>query len=114
MLKRAEKLAELSTCYRKHGAVIVKGGRVLSVGINSLRDIEPRYKSGVKAPGIHAEVAAIRGVGRDVDLSGATIYVARVNGKGPQMSKPCPDCQIALKNAGIRKVFYTVDNTIDL
>lgn len=32
----------------------------------------------------------------------------------PMMSKPCPMCQEALREAGIKKIFYTIDGEIDL
>lgn len=51
----------------------------------------------------------------DVDLKNATIYVARVNNSGEQMmSKPCINCQEALRARGIKKVFFTIDRSMGL
>lgn len=76
-------------------AVIVKGGAVLSVGINR------NYN--------HAERRAIR---PHVDYSGSTIYVMRHNGR---ISRPCVDCQRIILEAGIgRAVFIGADNRTEV
>lgn len=115
MLTRAMRVAELSTCKQRHGAVIVKGGRVISVGINTMRNDPDKVEDARTQSSVHAEVAAIRAVGHDVNLKGAEIYIARVSKKGePMMSGPCDNCQDALRSAGIRKVHYTIDSEIEL
>lgn len=91
----------------KHGAVIVKGGRVISIGINKNRN-HPTIVSSehIKTHcSVHAEVDALRKV---KNAKGATIYVARVNKRGQdRLSRPCDRCHKAIKDAGIRKVVYT-------
>ena len=100
----------------RHGAVIYRGGRALCHGTNIDKNSvyvvpDPRTQSGV-----HAEARAIRKALADgIDLEGATIYVARVLKSGkPAMSKPCVNCQELLKSVGIRKVFYTIDRSMEL
>lgn len=105
---RAMKAAELSEEKQKHGAVIYKGGSLISVGINAI-DNDPLFV-GVDAinPKTHAEAMAIRACNPDVDLSNAIIYVARVNNNGdPVLSKPCATCQKAIEDAKIKRVVYT-------
>lgn len=113
-LDRALILAENSTCKQRHGAIIVRGGRTLSVGINTYR-MDPHTivdEIIVKDFSWHAEVAAIRAY--KGDLTGATLYVARLSRRGEAaMSKPCINCQKAIKDAGIKKVFYTIDEQLD-
>jgi deoxycytidylate deaminase len=91
----------------KHGSVIVKGGRVISTGVNKERS-HPRIVSSEHIKqhcSVHAEVDAIK---RAKDVSGATIYVARVNRRGEQRdSRPCSRCYEAIKESGIRKIVYT-------
>ena len=113
-LEQASRLASMSTCRFKHGAVIVKGGRVLAVGVNaytsslSLTDILEK-----EGRSIHAEAAAIKAMGGSA--KGATIYVARINRLGePRMSKPCNACMKLIKEAEIKKVVYTIEHTIDV
>lgn len=100
-------MASQSSCRMKHGSVIVKGGRVISTGVNKERS-HPRIVSSEHIKqhcSVHAEVDAIK---RARDVSGATIYVARVNRRGEQRdSRPCSRCYEAIKESGIRKIVYT-------
>lgn len=58
---------------------------------------------------LHAEIAALISSGR-VDLSGAEIYIYRENKHGKiASSKPCVSCTQALKDAGVRHVYYTTN-----
>lgn len=102
------KVAELSTAKQRHGAVIYKGGSVLSVGVNAVHN-DPLFTGEfTRNPNTHAETQAIRACSPDIDLSNATLYVARVNKRGePMYSKPCKTCQEAIDLAGIKKVIYT-------
>lgn len=117
MLSRASVLASTSEQKYRHGAVIVKGGSVVSFGINRHKNNPAIFGDDVvslRQSSLHAEVAAIKAAGR-ADLSGSVIYVARVSRSGDQvMSKPCDLCQKALVEAGIKKVFYTIDSEMDL
>jgi deoxycytidylate deaminase len=110
-LNLAMKIAEPSECNHRHGAVIVRGGSVLSVGMNKWRNevalVEQLHKDGRSTDiSVHAEIDALS---RVADPRGATIYVARVNRTGdPRLSKPCTACSTALKDAGISKIIYTI------
>lgn len=90
----------------RHGAIIVKGGSVLSVGINKSRThdswINDRPRNQCS---IHAEISAIRSAG---NVSGATLYVCRVNKLNElRLSAPCTNCQDYIEMSGIRKVVYS-------
>lgn len=115
-LDRAIELAKLSDCRYRHGAVIVKHGKTVSVGINATIN-DPRFLDDPTAAihaAIHAEVAALNAI-RKVDLRGATIYVARVSKRGePMMSMPCARCQKALTARGVKKIVYTIDHMVVL
>ena len=91
----------------KHGSVIVKGGRVISTGINKDRS-HPRIVSTEHIKdhcSVHAEIDAIK---KAKDVTGATIYVARVNKRGKARdSRPCTRCYEVIKNNGIKKIIYT-------
>lgn len=107
-LLRALKVAELSSANQRHGAVIYKGGSVLSLGVNTVPNDHLSTGEFTGSPNTHAETQAIRACGPDVDLSNTTLYVARVNKNGiPMFSKPCKTCQEAIDLAGIKKVIYT-------
>ena len=106
-LKLAVNAALSSKERRKHGAVIVKSNRVLSIGVNKFRnhpDIipEPFIK---QVCSVHAEVDALKKIG---DARNATIYVARVNNQNkPMMSRPCNNCYSVIREAGIKNIVYT-------
>lgn len=107
-MDRAVELAHQSKANKRHGCIIVKGGRVLGRGYNKYTNkpffVSPEHQK--RYCSTHAEVAAIKS--SRSDLKGATVYVARINNRGEErFSAPCEDCSIELKNSGIRKVVYT-------
>lgn len=107
-LAQATELAFTSQANKRHGCVIVKGGRCLGKGINKYVN-KPYFVSSFHMDrcSVHAEEAAIRNSGGR--LKGATIYVARINNKGEERySAPCTKCQKVLAKYGIRKVVFTV------
>lgn len=107
-------LAESSTYKNRHGAVVVSGGRVIGTGVNKRRNHPDWVDSPTTQAGIHAEMAALRDCG-NTPIAGGTIYVGRMGRNGfPLMSKPCKNCQRALREAGIRKIVYTIDSSMEL
>lgn len=108
-LSLAMKVAETSDVENRHGAVVVKNGRVLSLGVNKWRNrglYQPNLFENILT--VHAEVDALS---RVVDAEGVTVYVARMGDDGmPRFSRPCQHCMLVLKKLGIKKVVYTLDN----
>lgn len=103
-MDRALKLAALSDMRQRHGAVLVSGGRIVSVGINVLRN-EPRGWIPYANISTHAEVACTAGL----IVPTGTLYVARLSPGGSIMnSKPCEYCLKYLEAyTDIRKVVHT-------
>lgn len=83
------------------GAVIIKGGRVISKKANML----PKGKNVFKSR--HAEERAMAIRNKD-NLIGATIVITRRDKRNAKktMSKPCPSCYQKLLDAGIKKIIY--------
>lgn len=111
----AQEVSKLSDYPRiKIGAIITKGGDVLSVGFNRRKShpIQKKYNvhrgcGDESKDYIHAEMAAIIKV-HHKDLRGATIYVSRKNANGDRaMCRPCNACMKAILDAGIKKICYT-------
>lgn len=111
---KAKECSAESTHYKtKIGAVIVLGNYVVTKGCNKEKShtMQHRYDRltnyhGTRAK-IHAEIDALISSGR-VDLTGAEIYVYREDKMGNLAnSKPCVSCTQALKDAGVRHVYYT-------
>lgn len=107
-LNVARYFATKSSARNTHGAVIVKGGRVVGTGFNRNRNhpmiVSPeRIKTDCST---HAEESAIRDAGYDV--KNAVIYVARVNRHGEDRdSEPCPRCLNLINQSGIKRIVYT-------
>lgn len=93
----------------KLGAVIVKGGRILSTGFNSMRP-----SSLINTPTLHAEAAAVLKLlkyRRLADLAGAEMYVTRFTRGGRiGLACPCDNCRSLLTSVGIKRVYYTTDD----
>ena len=96
----------------KHGAILVKGGSVISASCN--KDSYTSFGDRFRQPGLghathHAEIGCILGLDRS-KTEGTTIYVVRINKQGEfKLSKPCSMCHDVLKYCGVRRVVYTVD-----
>lgn len=88
------------------GAVLVKGGSVLSSGFNRYRN-DPSLVN-LHEVSYHAEEAAIRRAG---DPYGATLYVARIKRGGDLgMAKPCQKCQQIIIGNGVHTVVWSTSD----
>jgi deoxycytidylate deaminase len=96
----------------RHGAVLVKGGSILSVAYNKddYTSFASRFRPHNCGPATrHAETECILGVSKERS-TGADIFVCRINRRGEfRLSKPCLMCHAIIKNAGIKRVFYTTN-----
>jgi deoxycytidylate deaminase len=109
MLGRAVEIARTSTVKQKHGAVIYKSGRVLAVGVNSVRNAHDTMEIDPDNYTFHAEVAALRAAAMINDFKGATAYVARVNRQNkPVNSCPCGSCLDILMANDIKRIVFTI------
>lgn len=100
--------AAFKSSFKQHrvGAVIVKGGNILSTGFNSR---QPSKLLGTYTR--HAEASAILALLKDrrlSDLAGSDIYVTRYTAGGVcSMARPCPSCYKLIRSVGISHIFYT-------
>jgi deoxycytidylate deaminase len=72
--------------------------------------LKTHTKSNKTYQSIHAEFDAINNVQYGIDLKRAEMYIYRENTFGPAIAKPCMDCMELIKQSGIRKINYTIDN----
>ncbi len=92
-----------------------KRGRVLSVGVNSYQKSHPiqaKYAEqvgNVCAQYLHAEVSSLIKLKYNDKGRAYKIAIARVlkNGK-IGLAAPCPVCQMAIAEAGLKSIEYTV------
>lgn len=93
--KLAYKASLNSDGRQKHGAVLVKGGRIISVGWNRMKN-DP--KNVTRNFSRHAEIHALA---QAKNVKGATMFVVRHNGLN---SYPCVNCQEAMMKVGVNWV----------
>lgn len=106
----------------KMASAIVYRNRIISVGMNSMKShpLQAKYAKNEHAIFLHSEIAAIKNALREVDvddLSKCEIYVARVKKEKPftkkyvlGLAKPCPGCERAIAEFGLKRVVYTCDD----
>jgi tRNA(Arg) A34 adenosine deaminase TadA len=109
MSKRLERLKE--TAYKealksdgkqRHGAVVIgNGGRILAKACNNYDNER------------HAEVRALKRVSHDAKDDVEEIMVVRIRKSQKYgMSKPCAECQAAIKAANIKVVYYSTNGDV--
>lgn len=111
IINLATKVAQLSGHKFQIGAVLVRGKRVLSFGVNKYkshpRQINPHTKT--LGTSIHAELDCVIHAPYPM-ISGSSIYVARLLRDGTHgYCRPCISCISLLKEYGIRKIIYTLE-----
>lgn len=108
-------MAKHSKERNQHGSIVVNHGNVVGMGHNKFRNDPDRVSpEHIKTDcSYHAETVALSAAG--VKAQGAVLYVARINRQGlDRNSKPCDNCSIAIKVAGIKRVVYTVTGEYDV
>ena len=120
--EHARNVAKMSTFPRVHvGAVIVYGSKILACGFdqtkthplqarfNAMRHFENQDNV---QHSIHAEMAALSSIwDADLDWSKVEVFVYRLRGDRPHgYARPCKACMTAIREKGIRDVYYTGDD----
>lgn len=115
----ASELALSSPFRVKHGAVIVKSGRIIGSGFNHDRyggfGTNTFTNYGKLKYSTHAEVDALHDTGDFSKLRGATMYITRRDKKGCfRYSAPCHRCQSILSTMkdkwGLSRIIFTLDS----
>lgn len=93
--------------------IVNKKGHVVSVGYNSITKTHPlqaKYATMSNRPMkvyLHAEIGALV---KCRDSAPDTLYVARVWKDGtPSLAKPCKLCSLAIKESGVKRVVYSLN-----
>lgn len=98
--------------YSLKATVYDKKGRILAIGENSYEKTHPKMARLAKKTNkpervyLHAEIAALVKVRSGTPYK---IFVERYDRHGnPKMAQPCPICMMAIKEAGIKRIEYTI------
>jgi len=110
ILKTAIKQAERSNFKHRHGCVVFKGSKIISIGFNEIRHcwkLDKKYKRWVNS--LHAEQKAI--IFSNCNLKRSSLLVVRINKNGKLVnSKPCNLCLGIINDVGISNVYFS-DNS---
>ncbi len=108
--KAARDLSDAPRAGLKMGAVLFSGSRLLSIGKNSYFKSNTNSTTPKFNRNTHAEVSALikRRHHEDQHLT-MFIYRETANGKIGN-SRPCTNCQLLMKDAGVTKVWFYDDN----
>jgi len=105
--------AKSSPSKKQVGALLLNKNKVVVAATNLETKSHPLQAKFAKRVGLdpkiylHAEIAALVKCREEAD----TIIVARVNPQGKlRMARPCPICELALKEAGITHIHYTTNH----
>ena len=92
-----------------------KKGKLLATGHNSYTKTHPRQAHFARLAGnerktyLHAEIAAIIRASRRGVQPPYSISIERRNRQGQcKLAKPCAVCMLAIKEAGIREISYSI------
>ena len=105
-LALAAKIAEKSQLPVRVGAVIVKGSKILAVGVNRTSGKLPSTPRGKKVYyTLHAEIDALLGV---ENVRRSVVYVQALTSTGAlcRSSRPCDLCREILATRGVRAFIY--------
>lgn len=117
---KARKVASVSDYPKIHvGCIAVYQGQVLALGCNSnkthpVQKFYNRFREDSSAllPKLHAEINCINQLkGLNINFSKVKLYIYRIgNDRDFRMARPCPSCMAAIKDFGIRDIYYTTND----
>ena len=117
--KKARQIANISDYKKQHvGCVAVYQGQVIGLGCNCnkthpMQKFYNKYRmpSDYMLPKLHAEISCINQIKHlDINFSKVKLYIYRIRKDQPfGLARPCPSCMAAIKDLGIRYVYYTTN-----
>lgn len=94
-LRLLESLAASSPVdHFRHSAIVLRGGAILSVGVNGNEK--------------HAEEDALRKLWPS-ERRGTTLLSFRLKKDGPGLARPCKKCEGILRESGVKTVVYSTN-----
>lgn len=100
-----QKVAVNSAVTHKHAACLMKGGKVMGIGINKYFQIKMHNET--MNLSVHAEMDVLAGISTKIS-KGMDILIIRVTKSLTlRNSRPCNVCIDKLRQRGIRKAYYS-------
>lgn len=117
---KARQIAMISNYSEFHvGCVAVYQGTIIGIGCNcnKTHPIQKKYNKYRKQadnmlPKLHAEINCINSIRNlDINFAKVKLYIYRIRKNQPfGLSRPCPSCMAAIKDLGIRDIYYTTND----
>lgn len=121
---KAKKIATISDFKKCHiGCVAVYQGQPIGLACNCnkthpTQKFYNRYRdnnyeqSESMLPKLHAEIGCINQIkGLDINFSKVKLYIYRIRKDQPYgLARPCPSCMAAIKDLGIKDIYYTTND----
>lgn len=119
---KARNVATVSDFRKIHiGCIAVYQGNIISIGCNTNKTHPAqKYYNNYRhynapdnfIPKLHAEINCINSIKHfDINFSKVKLYIYRIRNDQPYgMSRPCPSCMAAIRDLGIRDIYYTTNN----
>lgn len=117
---KARQAAIISDYKNVHvGCVAIYQGNIIGIACNCNKTHpsqkyynQYRIKSEVMLPKLHAEINCINQIRNlNINFSKIKLYIYRIRKDQPfGLSRPCPSCMAAIKDLGIRDIFYTTND----
>lgn len=114
---KARRVALISDYHKTHiGCIAVYQSNVIGIGCNCnkthpTQKFYNRYRkqSDNMLPKLHAEINCINSIkDLDINFSKVKLYIYRIRKDQPfGLTRPCPSCMKAIKDIGIKNIYYT-------
>ena len=116
---KARQVATVSDYHKAHiGCVVVYQGQAIGLGCNcnKTHPIQKKYNRYRKSsdsmlPKLHAEINCLNQIKHfDINFSKVKLYIYRIRkDQSFGMARPCPSCMAAIRDLGIRNIYYTTN-----
>ena len=123
---KAKQIAQVSDFPKVHiGCIAVYQNRIIGIGCNTnkthpTQKYYNRYRiddndfdnSESLLPKLHAEINCINQLKHlNINFSKVKLYIYRIRKDQPfGMARPCPSCMAAIKDLGIKNIYYTTND----
>ena len=118
--QKARQIADISDYNRVHiGCIAVYQGQIIGIGCNCnkthpTQKLYNRYReqSDSMLPKLHAEISCLNQIKHlDINFTKVKLYIYRIRKDQPfGLSRPCLSCMAAIKDLGIRDIYYTTND----
>lgn len=107
----AKNEAKKSEYQFRHGAVMIRGGNIITSSFNKARPVNFAHKHHHNNNGsLHAEIGCVLNIEKE-KTKGCDIYVVRITKTNDfVISRPCEMCQIICGEMGIKRIYYSIAN----